>query len=113
MTNRRGDALRLADILRSVARIEEVLEAGYEPFSKSWLSQSAVVRELEIVGESAGEVSASVRKRHPEVEWEKLRGFSSFAKHEYWRVDPQLLWKAVEEMPSLRNKIGRVAPRRE
>ncbi len=111
MTDRRGDALRIADILRSVARIEEVLEAGYQPFSRSWVSQSAVIRELEIIGEAAGQVSSSVRKQHPHIGWEKMRGFSSFAKHEYWRVDPKLLWKAVEEMPSLRNRIVRVRPR--
>jgi uncharacterized protein with HEPN domain len=105
--------LRLADILRSAARIEEVLQGGYETFSKSWLSQSAVVRELEIIGEAAGKVSLSIRKLHPDVEWQKLRGFSSFAKHEHWRIDPNLLWRAVEEVPTLRNKVGRVSPRLE
>ncbi len=113
MTDRRGDALRLADILRSVARIEEVLDAGYESFASSWLSQSAVIRELEIIGEAAGQLSPSVRTRHPEVEWQRMRGFSSFAKHEYWKVNPQLLWNAVEEMPALRGKVGRVTPRQD
>ena len=109
MTGRRADSVRISDILRSVERIEEVLWDGYEPFSKSWRSQSAVIRELEIVGEAAGAVSPSVRKQHPEVGWEKMRGFSSFAKHEYWRVNPELVWKAVEEMPSLRERIARVS----
>ena len=40
-----------------------------------------------------------------------MHGFSSFAKHEYWRVDPQRLWKAVEEMPSLRERLSKVLPR--
>ncbi len=82
MISSRGDALRLSDILRSIGRIEEVLEEGFEPFSKSWLSQSAVVRELEVIGEAAGAVSLTLRKRHPEVAWSQMRGFSSFSKHE-------------------------------
>ena len=69
MTGSRGDAPRLADILRSVGRIEEVLEGGFEDFSGSWMSQSAVIRELEIIGEAAGAVSQPLRKRHPEIEW--------------------------------------------
>jgi uncharacterized protein with HEPN domain len=69
-----------------------------------------VTRELEVIGEAAGEVSPLTRKRHPEIEWEKTRGFSSFAKHEFWRVDPMRLWKAVEEMPSLKKRIGLVTP---
>ncbi|MGI0055116.1 MAG: HepT-like ribonuclease domain-containing protein [Thermoplasmata archaeon] len=108
MSARRGDAIRVADILRAASRIEEVLAAGYEAFSRSWLSQSAVIRELEVIGEAAGAASASLRKDHPEVEWTRMRGFASFAKHEYWRVDPSRVWKAVTEMPSLRGKIGRV-----
>ena len=110
MTGRRNDPQRLADILRSVSRIEEVLSGGYEPFAGSWMIQSAVIRELEIIGEAAGEVSSSTRRRHPEIEWEKMRGFSSFVKHEYWRVDPKRLWVAVEEMPSLKKRIGSVVP---
>lgn len=111
MTGRRGDALRLSDILRSVERLEEVRRAGFESFASSWMSQSAVIRELEIVGESAGEVSTSLRKRHPEVEWEKMRGFSSFSKHEYWRVRPELVWNAILEMPLLKDKLAKIIAR--
>jgi uncharacterized protein with HEPN domain len=110
MTGRRNDAQRVADILRSVTRMEEVLEGGYPEFAGSWLIQSAVTRELEVIGEAAGEISPLTRKRHSEIEWEKMRGFSSFAKHEHWRVDPMRLWAAVEEMPSLKKKVGLVIP---
>lgn len=113
MTGSRADGPRLADILRSVGRIEEVLQEGYERFSTSWKGQSAVIRELEVVGEAAGAVSDELRKHHPEIEWNLMRGFSSFAKHEYWRVDPQKLWKAVLEMPALRERIARVIPESE
>jgi uncharacterized protein with HEPN domain len=110
MTSSRADGPRLADVLRSVGRIEEILQEGYERFSNSWRSQSAVIRELEIFGEAAGAVSDGLRKRHPEIEWNLMRGFASFAKHEYWRVDPQKLWKAVLEMPSLRERVAKVIP---
>jgi uncharacterized protein with HEPN domain len=110
MTVRRNDAQRVADVLRSESRLEEVLEGGYSEFAGSWLFQSAVTRELEVIGEAAGEVSSPTRKGHPEIEWEKMRDFSSFAKHEYWRMDPRRLWAAVEEVPSLKRKIGLVIP---
>ncbi len=108
MTGRRDDALRLSDILRSIERLEEVLGDGYDEFARSWRSQSAVIRELEIIGESAGTVSPAVRKQYADVGWERLRGFSSFAKHEYWRVRPELVWEAVKEMPSLRERVRKV-----
>lgn len=98
----------MSDISRSIERLLEVLDAGYDDFSRSWISQSAVVRELEIIGEAAGEVSPALRKRHADVGWTRMRGFSSFAKHEYWRVRPELLWEAVKEMPALRDRIRKV-----
>jgi uncharacterized protein with HEPN domain len=104
----RADSARLSDILRSVERLEEVFRAGYDEFAASWLSQSAVVRELEIIGEAAGHLSAGLRGRHPEIAWAKMRGFSSFAKHEYWKIDPALVWKAMEEMPALKGLLSRV-----
>lgn len=109
MTGRRNDTLRLSDILRSMERLDEILQGGFETFSKSWVSQSAVVRELEIIGEVAGDLSPGLRKQHADVRWEQMRGFSSFAKHEYWNVKPELVWEAVKEMPALRARIRRIS----
>jgi uncharacterized protein with HEPN domain len=113
MTGRRADASRIGDILRSIERLEEVLAEGYGPFVDSWRAQSAGIQELEVIGEASGAVSSETRKRHPGVRWEEMRRFSSFAKHEYWRVNPQLAWKALDEMPSLRERIARVTVRPE
>lgn len=113
MTGRPTDATRLSDILRSVERLEEVLQQGYDAFAVSWLSQSATIRELEIIGEAAGHVSSHLRGKHPEIRWAEMRGFSSFAKHEYWRINPKLVWTAVAEMPSLKEKLAKVIPSRE
>lgn len=109
MSGRRSDAVRLSDILRSIERLEQVLDAGYESFAGSWISQSAVIRELEVIGEASGAISLALRKEHPEIAWERMRGFSSFAKHEYWRVRAELVWEAVKEMPALRIHIGKVS----
>lgn len=105
MTGRRGEELRLGDMLRSVERLQELLSRGSDEFYGSWVSQSAAVRELEILGEAAGEISSSTRLKHPEIEWTRMRGFSSFAKHEYWRLNPKLVWRAIEEMPVLADRI--------
>ncbi len=109
MSGRRSDAVRLSDILRSIQRLEQVLAAGYEAFASSWVSQSAVIRELEVIGEAAGAISPALRKKHPEIAWQRMRGFSSFAKHEYWRVRAELVWEAVKEMPALRVRVGKVS----
>jgi uncharacterized protein with HEPN domain len=112
VTGGQTDATRLGDILRSAERLIEVLHLGYDSFAASWMSQSATIRELEIIGEAAGHVSSALRGKHPEIRWAQMRGFSSFAKHEYWRIDPELVWRAVTEMPALKEKLAKVSPPR-
>jgi uncharacterized protein with HEPN domain len=84
MSARRPDIIRLADMLRALERIDEIL------------------------GEAAGHVSAATRTKFPEIGWKQMRGFTSFTKHEYWRVDPSLVWRAVEGAPGLRKALAAV-----
>ncbi len=104
----RGDNVRLSDMLRSMARLEELLHEGFDEFASDWIRQSAAIRELEIVGEAAGSLSATLRNSHPRIPWREIRGLSSFAKHEYWRIDPSLVWKAIEGVPRIREQVTKV-----
>ncbi len=106
--DRRGDAVRIADIIGASIRLEKTLEQGHEHFLSCPDALDAAIRRLEIIGEAAGKVSDPTRDRYPEVPWRKLRGFASFAKHEYWRIKPEEVWKAVEKMPSIRRVLSKV-----
>lgn len=91
----RGDALRLADIVAATHRIKSYISDGEAEFLASEKTQDAVIRQLEIIGEAAGHVSERVRTEHPEIPWRGMRGFASFAKHEYWRMEIARLWNAA------------------
>jgi len=106
--DRRGDGLRIADILAAVDRLERTLAIGHERFLSEPDAFDAAVRRLEIVGEAAGKVSETTRGRHPEVPWQKMRGFASFAKHEYWKLRPDEVWRAVEAMPAIRRSLSAI-----
>jgi len=105
---KRSDALRLSDMERAAALVDEILSLGRERFVQDPVVQDAVIRRLEILGEAAGHISDQTRRAFPSIEWSKMRGFSSFAKHEYWRVDVEKLWAAIEEIPKLRRELSRV-----
>jgi uncharacterized protein with HEPN domain len=95
--NPRGDALRLADILTATRTIATYISGGEEEFLSSSKTRDAVIRQLEVIGEAAGNVSTAVRGEHPEVPWRSMRGFASFSKHEYWRLDLRRVWAAAVE----------------
>lgn len=74
------------------------------------MTQDAVIRQLEVMGEAAGSISEELRVAHPEVPWRAMRGFASFAKHEYWRVNLRLVWKAAQQCTPIRLTVEKIQP---
>jgi uncharacterized protein with HEPN domain len=61
---------------------------------------SAIVRQLEIVGEATKRLSVPVRNAHPEAPWRKMAGSRDVLIHAYDEVDLDLLWRiATESLP--------------
>jgi len=104
----RGDKLRLTDILRACGRIKTYAAEGKSEFLSSLKTQDAVVRNLEVIGGAAGKVSPSIRSANPGVPWAEMRGFSSYAKHEYWALDPERLWAATQDIPSIELAVSKI-----
>lgn len=104
----RGDRSRLADILRACHHIQAYTIEGKAAFLESEKTRDAVLRNFELMGEAAGKLSLPVRSRHPSIEWSAMRGFASFAKHEYWAIDQERLWAAVEEIPAIERAVSRI-----
>jgi uncharacterized protein with HEPN domain len=105
---RRSDTLRLADMLAAASGLETIRALGAERFLSDPIVRDAAIRRLEVLGEAAGAVSTGTRNRYPDVPWRRMRGLSSFAKHEYWRVDPAELWNVIEAVPAIRRELSRV-----
>ena len=92
----------------SAGLVDEVRVMGKTRFLSDRMLQDAVLRRLEVLGEAAGHVSKETRDSYPAIPWKKMRGFTSLVKHEYWLVDLERVWDAIETMPALRRELGRV-----
>ncbi len=57
----------------------------------------AVAFEFITMGEAAWAIPEEVQDRYPEVPWEKMQGIRNVLVHEYFRLDEEILWKAVQE----------------
>ena len=82
-----------------------------EQFKASELHQSAIVRELQVIGEAARQVSDQFKESHPTIDWLKIAGMRNRLVHEYFRISLDIVWRTVEEdIPVLIKQLEVLVP---
>ncbi len=106
----RGNIELLSDIKEAIKRIALYIEKmDYERFLQDIKTQDAVVRNLEIIGEAAKNVSNGLRKEYPQIPWKELAGVRDRLIHHYFGVNYDIVWAIVrEELPQQLVKIGEI-----
>jgi uncharacterized protein with HEPN domain len=62
----------------------------------------SIVRNIEILGEAAANVSPECRDSAPNVPWAKLRAMRNRLVHAYFDIDPDIVWDTtVRDLPPL------------
>ena len=57
----------------------------------------AVAFEFTTIGEAARVIPVEIQERYSDVPWGKMQGIRNVLVHEYFRLDEEILWKAVQE----------------
>ncbi|WOK09760.1 DUF86 domain-containing protein [Imperialibacter roseus] len=74
-------------------------------FDEDFLTQDAIVRQLEIIGEATKRISKEYRSKFPNIPWSDMAGMRDVLIHDYIDVDLNVVWKtASEDIPTL-NKL--------
>ena len=103
------DQLFLNHVLRAIAEIQDFTTAGRSDFMTDSKTQSAVIRQLEIIGEAVKNLSKAVTESQPDVPWRQIAGTRDRLIHAYFNVDIDAVWSMVEQdLPSLRAHIQRI-----
>lgn len=100
--------------------IEHVLDSinAIEKFSKHMkkeellsnrLKQSAIVREIEIIGEAVKNISENLKNKHREIEWKEIAGTRDKMIHHYFGIDMNIIWDIIKiNLPDLKDKISKI-----
>jgi uncharacterized protein with HEPN domain len=103
---------RLQDILDAIVRIERYAVQGKAAFEDDELVQNWIVRHLQIIGEASRVLPDDLKKQAPAVPWSKIIGMRHIIVHDYFYIDFDVVWEAVEkDLPFLRDEINNILKR--
>ena len=102
-----ADRIRLEHILEAIQDIEIFVGSmKREEFIWNKLVRSAVVRQLEIIGEAAGSVSDELKSKYVSIPWRIIKDFRNVLAHHYFGVDYNEVFTVLEvELPKLKENI--------
>jgi uncharacterized protein with HEPN domain len=93
-------------MLEAISRIEHYAARGRGAFDADELVQTYFVHHLQILGEAAFKLPDELREEHLEVSWARILGMRHILVHDYFRVDPDIVWAVVEnDLPDLKTQI--------
>ena len=71
--------------------------------------QDAVLRNLEVMGESIKQLPEEWKASQPNIEWVKIGDFRNILDHDYLRVDLDVIWTIIENyLPELEEAIDSI-----
>ena len=106
----RADVEFLADTKEAVLRINAYTEKlSYEQFLEDKKTQDAVVRNLEIIGEAAKNISEELKKKYPQIRWKDLAGVRDKLIHHYFGVNFDIVWNILkQELPDVLSQLEEI-----
>jgi uncharacterized protein with HEPN domain len=65
-----------------------------------------VVRQLEIIGEAAKNLSGEFKLKHGHIPWRQIGGMRDRLTHEYFGVDLKVVWSTIaDDLPVLKKQL--------
>jgi uncharacterized protein with HEPN domain len=107
---KRNIGLFIEDIKNSIKNIESFSESlNREKFSSDILRQSAIIRQLEIIGEAVKNIPESFRKKYSKIAWKDIAGFRDILSHAYFGLNLERVWNIIEnDIPILKKEIEKI-----
>jgi uncharacterized protein with HEPN domain len=94
----RGVRARLADIAEEIAVLKRYASGvAYEDFVQAPGLRRIVQASVLVISEAARHLPPHITDQVPNVPWSRIRAIGNIIRHEYFRIDPDILWGIVEE----------------
>ena len=87
----------LLDMLNAAKLAQDfVSDIDWKTFELDLMRQSAVTRQIEIIGEAACRISTETQMTIPNIPWSKVIGLRNHLIHEYDDLDLEIIWDTIQ-----------------
>lgn len=100
-------AVRLRDILDAIEGIRGSVDGlSFADYVQHWTTRRVTERGIEIISEASRHIPNDLKARFPGVPWPAIQSIGNRLRHEYGRVDDEIVWNiAVEQLERLEPAI--------
>ena len=104
------DKGRLEHILTAIDNVDSFLEGkNLDDMQTNKMMFFAVVKNIEIIGEAANNLTKEIREKHSEVSWKDVISMRHVLVHDYYNIDAKTAWQtAKDNLPELRRQISAI-----
>lgn len=99
----------LEDIEEAIDKIQshEQYGKGNDAFQQDEHYRVWVFYHMERVGECVTRLRQDFDydNKHPEIDWKGTQGMRRHLVHRYWAIDKDAVWKGVEYLPKIKDKV--------
>ena len=97
----KSDSPYLAQIAKNITKIRKYLGTqDFSAFLSDDMTQSAVLMQLQQIGELAKRVSPKAQAEMPSIPWRDVTDFRNVVAHEYYSLQLPTVWKIITEQLS-------------
>ena len=104
---KKDDSVYLRHIMDAFLQIEHYTDGiTYEVFLSKRLVQDGVIRQLEIMGEAARNISDDLQIENPAIPWCQMISLRNRIIHAYFNVNFQIIWEIIQvDIPEIKQEI--------
>ena len=97
-------------ILTAIGNVQSFLEGKtLDDLYRDKILFYAVVKNIEIIGEAANNLTKDLQAQHPEVQWKDVISMRHVLVHDYYSIDARTAWQTAQEnLPPLKEQIEKI-----
>ena len=110
MREKPKDKTRLAHILEAIDNLHEFTQGvTFEQFCENKILKFAVIKNLEIIGESAYMLTKEFIVAHNDINWSAIISMRHVLVHGYYNISERIVWSTIEnDLQPLKNRIEQI-----